>query len=199
MRGISARSAAPPRLPFHHPAAPAVTPATPFVTPAPEPGSIYGSRRNRSRWRTGSTAETAARTEAGPRIKSGATVGGRGCEVTGRRCVNPVGLRGGRQVRGDGMGNTRGTCTERLTASDFAGPGTSTLRRRVETFGRFAESPSVAQAAAPVPTDSAFRGARRRRRQSSPCAPCREAGRSCPAHAPAPPEEKAAGRRACLP
>ena len=39
-----------------------------FVAPAPEPGPIPDSRHRRSRWRTGSTAETAARTEAGPRI-----------------------------------------------------------------------------------------------------------------------------------
>ena len=43
-----------------------------FVAPAPEPGPIPVSPRHRSRWRAGSTAETAARTEAGPRI------GGRG-------------------------------------------------------------------------------------------------------------------------
>ena len=46
----------------------------PTVAPAPEPGPIHGSRRRSSRWRTGSTAETAARTGAGPRL------GGRGDE-----------------------------------------------------------------------------------------------------------------------
>ena len=39
-----------------------------FVAPAPEPGPIPVSPRHRSRWTAGSTAETAARTEAGPRI-----------------------------------------------------------------------------------------------------------------------------------
>ena len=39
-----------------------------FVAPAPGPGPIPVSPRHRSRWRAGSTAETAARTEAGPRI-----------------------------------------------------------------------------------------------------------------------------------
>ena len=41
---------------------------------APEPGSIPDSRYRRRRWRTGSTAEAAARTKAGPRL------GGRGDE-----------------------------------------------------------------------------------------------------------------------
>ena len=40
----------------------------PLVAPAPEPGPIPDSRHRRSRWRASSTAETAARTEAGPRI-----------------------------------------------------------------------------------------------------------------------------------
>ena len=81
----------PPPLPLLHahipfrpvsgaPAGPAVSlslsPDPLFVTPASEPGSIPDSRHRRSRWRAGSTAETAARTKAGPRIKSGATVGG---------------------------------------------------------------------------------------------------------------------------
>ncbi len=51
-------------------------PGFPSASPRPErsgePGSIHGSRRCRSRWRAGSTAEVAARTEAGPRL------GGRG-------------------------------------------------------------------------------------------------------------------------
>ena len=49
-----------------------------FVAPAPEPGPHVvipdpirdpDSRYRRSRWSAGSTAETAARTEAGPRIR----------------------------------------------------------------------------------------------------------------------------------
>ena len=81
----------PPPLPLLHahipfrpvsgaPAGPAVSlslsPDPLFVTPASEPGPIPDSRHRRRRWRAGSTAETAARTKAGPRIKSGATVGG---------------------------------------------------------------------------------------------------------------------------
>ncbi len=51
-------------------------PGFPSASPRPErsgePGSIHGSRRCRSRWGAGSTAEVAARTEAGPRL-GGAT------------------------------------------------------------------------------------------------------------------------------
>ena len=43
--------------------------------PGLDPGSIPDTRHRRSRWRARSTAETAARTEAGPRIKSGVTKG----------------------------------------------------------------------------------------------------------------------------
>ena len=54
------------------------------IAVAPELGPTHGSRCRRSRWRKGSNAEAAARTEAGPRL------GGRGDESDAR----PAGRRG---------------------------------------------------------------------------------------------------------
>ena len=70
----------------------------------PDPIRDHDSRHRRSRWRAGSTAETAARTRAGPRIgadaPSGVTEGRVRCEATESGCVNPVARQAGGERNG---------------------------------------------------------------------------------------------------
>ena len=92
-----------------------------FVAPAPEPMSSSrtpirdpDSRHRRSRWRTGSTAETAARTEAGPRIPR---------------------LRGGRQVRGDGWRRALRSHRTEMCACGRGAPSPKHRTNRAESSG----------------------------------------------------------------
>ena len=58
-------------------------------------GPIPDFRCRCSRWRAGRTAETAARTEAGPRLGGRGDVWARQRRATGQRCVSPVSEGGG--------------------------------------------------------------------------------------------------------